>query len=115
MHELAITESVVDLVRDRTGGRRVVAVQLCVGALSGFVPASMQLCFEIATTGTPLQGARLDFTEPPGRISCRVCGTEHDIPDAVLLCPCGSADVVVVSGDELRVVSVELERETTCV
>jgi hydrogenase nickel incorporation protein HypA/HybF len=115
MHELAITQSVVDLVRDRTGGRRVLVVRLCVGALSGFVPASMELCFEIATTGTPLEGARLDFVEPPGRIACRACGSEHDAPDGILLCSCGSADVVVVSGDELRVVSVELEPEPICV
>jgi hydrogenase nickel incorporation protein HypA/HybF len=114
MHELAITQSVIDVVRERTGGRRVVEVRLCVGALSGFVPASMELCFEIATTGTPLDGARLDFEEPPGRILCRSCGNEQEVSDRLLLCTCGSADVVVLSGDQLHLISVELERETTC-
>jgi hydrogenase nickel incorporation protein HypA/HybF len=115
MHELAITQSVVDLVAGRTAGRRVVAVRLRVGALSGFVPAAMELCFDIATAGTPLEGARLDVEQPPGRIMCRTCASEQEVNDGILLCRCGSADVVVVSGEELSVVSVELERETSCV
>jgi hydrogenase nickel incorporation protein HypA/HybF len=114
MHELAITQSVVDLVAERTRGRRVVAVQVRVGRLCGFVPASMELCFDLAVAGTPLEGARLVVHETPGRIACRGCGAEHEVPDAILLCPCGSADVEVVSGGELSVASVELERETSC-
>jgi hydrogenase nickel incorporation protein HypA/HybF len=114
MHELAITQSVVDLVLERTGGRRVVAVRVRVGALSGFVAESMAFCFELAVTGTALEGARLVIEETLGRISCRSCGTEQEIPDRILLCGCGSADVRIVSGDDLDLVSVELEREPTC-
>ena len=41
MHELAITQSVVDMVVERTAGRRVGLVRLEVGALSGVVPDAM--------------------------------------------------------------------------
>ena len=41
MHELAITQSVVDMVVERTAGRRVGLVRLDVGALSGVVPDAM--------------------------------------------------------------------------
>jgi hydrogenase nickel incorporation protein HypA/HybF len=114
MHELAITQSVVDLVAERTTGRRVVAVRVRVGTLSGVVPDSLAFCFDLATAGTALAGARLDIEETPGRVACRTCGSEQELPDALLLCACGSADVEVLAGADLRVVSVELEKEPSC-
>jgi hydrogenase nickel incorporation protein HypA/HybF len=78
------------------------------------VPDAMLFAFGLATAVTPLEGATLDIEERAGRIRCHDCGAESASPDLLLLCPCGSADVEVVAGRELRVVSVELEREPTC-
>ncbi len=114
MHELSITQSIVDLVAERTAGRTVLAVRVQVGRLSGVVPRAMSFCFEIAATGTPLEGARLEIEEVDGRIACRDCGRETAADDLVLLCPCGSADVTVVAGEELTVRAVEVARESTC-
>ena len=111
MHELAITQSVVDVVRRRTGDRRVSVVRLQVGRLSGVVPDAMQFCYELVTAGTPLAGSALEFEQPPGQGHCRTCGTDFELADLILLCPCGSADVEVVAGRELRVISVELEAQ----
>jgi hydrogenase nickel incorporation protein HypA/HybF len=114
MHELALTQSVVDLVQERTRGRQVLSVRVEVGLLSGVVPDAMLFAFDLATAGTPLEGATLEIVETPGRITCRSCGIESPTPDLLLLCPCGSADVEVVGGRELRVLSAELQREPTC-
>ena len=108
MHELAITQSIVDAVTDHTGGAKVAAVQLKVGKLSGIVPEAMRFCFDMVTDGTALQGARLDIQEPDGRGHCRDCGSDFPLRDLILLCPCGSADVQVLSGRELSVTSVEV-------
>jgi hydrogenase nickel incorporation protein HypA/HybF len=108
MHELAITESVVDMVVGRTAGRRIAGVHLQVGRLSGVVPDAMRFCYEIATAGTSLEGSTLEIDETPGRASCRSCGMDFETDDLLLLCPCGSADVRIVSGSELLVTSVEL-------
>jgi len=108
MHELAITQSIVDAVTDHTGGAKVAAVHLRVGKLSGVVPDAMRFCFDMVTDGTTLQGARLDIDEPEGKGHCRGCGDDFLLPDIVLLCPCGSADVHVLSGRELSVTSVEV-------
>ena len=59
MHELSIAESVVDAVRARTADRHVTTVRLQVGRLSGVVPEALVFCFELATEGTPLEGARV--------------------------------------------------------
>jgi hydrogenase nickel incorporation protein HypA/HybF len=108
VHELAITQSLVDAVTEHTGGAPVVAVRLRVGRLSGVVPDAMRFCFELVTEGTPLQGAALDIEEPAGRARCRSCTEEFALQDLVLLCPCGSADVEVLGGRELAVASVEV-------
>lgn len=116
MHELAITQGLVDLVAERTAGRRVATVHARVGLLSGVVPGAMSFCFEVATAGTALEGAELVIDEVAGRLACRTCGSEYEVSDQVLLCPCGSADVEIAAGQELMLVSVELRREeTSCV
>jgi hydrogenase nickel incorporation protein HypA/HybF len=108
MHELAITQSVVDLVAERTAGRQVGLVRVEVGALSGVVPDSMQFCYELLTNGTPLEGSSLVIERTTGMAHCRSCGRDFTLDDLILLCSCGSADVHLVAGRELRVLSVEL-------
>jgi hydrogenase nickel incorporation protein HypA/HybF len=66
VHELAITESLVDLVVERTAGRRVVAVNVRVGDRSGVVPDAMSFCFDVVAAETPLAGAALVIEECPG-------------------------------------------------
>jgi len=108
MHELAITQSIVDAVSDHTAGAPVRAVHVRVGRLSGVVADSMRFCFDLVTDGTALHGARLDIEEPEGQAHCRDCGADFTLPDLVLLCDCGSADVQVLSGRELSVTAVEV-------
>lgn len=109
MHELSITQSVVDTVTERVDGARVTAINLRIGKLSGVVPDALRFCFELIAEGTPLEGARLEIDEPAGRASCRGCGQDFELYDLILLCPCGSADVSVSDGQQLAVTSVEVE------
>jgi hydrogenase nickel incorporation protein HypA/HybF len=108
MHELAITQSVVDAVTERTGSAPVASVRVRVGRLAGVVPDAMRFCFDLVTAGTPLEGATLEFDQPAGLARCRTCGEDFALADLVLLCPCGSADVEVLAGRELAVASVVL-------
>ena len=108
MHELAITQSVVETVLQRTGTQPVTVVRLQVGRLTGVVPDAMRFCFELATEGTPLQGATLQIEQPAGRAHCRTCGDDFELADLFLLCPCGSSDVELLNGRELYVTSVEV-------
>jgi hydrogenase nickel incorporation protein HypA/HybF len=108
VHELAIAESVVDTVTQRLPGATVTCVHLEIGALSGVVADSIRFCFDLATEGTALAGARLEITEPPARCRCRACGAEFQPDSPIVLCPCGSPDVAVLAGEELKIVSVEV-------
>lgn len=108
MHEMSITQNVVDVVTARTGEHRVAKVRLQIGKLSGIVPDSLRFCFELIAADTPLAGAVLEIEEPLGRAHCKTCGGDFELRDLILLCPCGSADVQVVAGTELAVKSVEV-------
>ena len=108
MHELAITESVVATVAERLPGSRVTLVRLEIGALSGVVADSVRFCFDLVTEGTNLEGAGLEIDEPPGRCRCCECGTEFAPDWPIMACSCGSANVTVLSGQDLRIVSVQV-------
>lgn len=108
MHELSITQSVVDAVVERLPDTKIAGVRLEIGKLSGIVADSVRFCFDLVVAGTALEGARLDIDEPGGRAHCADCDTEFDVDDPILLCPCGSANVEVLAGQQLRIRSVEV-------
>jgi hydrogenase nickel incorporation protein HypA/HybF len=108
MHELGITQSVVDAVCERAAGRPVRSVRVQVGALTAVVPEAMRFCFELVAEGTVAHGARLDIERRPAAARCHTCGNDFAVTDLILLCPCGSADVRVTAGRELQIVSMEV-------
>jgi hydrogenase nickel incorporation protein HypA/HybF len=108
VHELAIAESLVELVTERLPGATVTGVHLEIGALSGVVPDAIRFCFGLATDGTGLAGAELVITEDPARCRCRGCGSEFEPDGPIVLCRCGSADVAVLGGEDLRILSVSV-------
>lgn len=112
MHEMSITMAVLDAITAKVGEQRVTEVRLEVGKLSGVVVESVRFCFDLAAEGTPLAGARLVVDEPSGQACCVLCGVEFTVDDYIVLCPgCGSADVDVRAGRELRIMSVEVSKE----
>jgi len=71
MHELSLAEGLVDLVIDRLAepglaGREVVAVRLRVGRSAGVMADALEFCWDVVTSGTPLDGSRLDIEETDG-------------------------------------------------
>jgi hydrogenase nickel incorporation protein HypA/HybF len=109
MHELAITESLVSTVADRVGDAKVRRIRLLVGRLSGVLPDAMMFCFDVCAKGTALEGARLEIDEVAARARCRECRRESVIEDPIPLCPCGSPDIALLSGKELRIQEVEVD------
>lgn len=67
MHEVAITESILDAIQARLGDARVVRVKLAIGRQMAVLPEAMRFAFEACTKGTPLDGARLEIDETAGQ------------------------------------------------
>ncbi len=109
MHELSLCEAIADSATRHADGRGVNRVSVRIGHLRQVVPDALQLAWEVLTAGTALEGAELDIDHVPATIRCGACGQESELAAPVMLCPaCGSADVAVLTGDELLVVSLEL-------
>ncbi len=108
MHELAVTQSVIDAVCERMGDKPVCRVQLEIGRLSGVVADSVRFCFDLATEGTTLAGAALEIVEPSGQARCRDCSTEFTINDLLGMCRCGGWDLELLTGQQLTIREVEV-------
>ncbi len=111
MHELAVTESIVDIVKaqaEEHGATKVTRVDVTIGGLQGLVPDSVQFYFEVLTKDTPLAEARLNITLVPARAICRKCQHEFDLPELDRTCPeCNGYGLDIVGGDELMITSIE--------
>ena len=108
MHELAIMGRVVADLERRVDPARVSCVRLQIGQLAGVLPETIQFCFSLCTRGTALDGARLEIDEVRGRGRCRRCGAEIHMQTEGDLCRCGSPEIEVLGGQELRVQTVEV-------
>jgi hydrogenase nickel incorporation protein HypA/HybF len=114
MHELSICQSLIDQLDEiarRESAVRITSLLLRVGPLSGVVPELIADAFPIAAAGTAGEGAALNVETGGVRVRCRSCGAETDAEPNRLVCgTCGDFRTELISGDELLLVSVELER-----
>lgn len=111
MHELGITQQVVEIVCRRAEGRQVKRVTLEIGKLTAVLPEAVRFCFDLCCEGTEAEGAELEITEVPARARCRSCQSEISKNHPFGMCECGSIDLEWLSGDELRVREIEVEGE----
>lgn len=113
MHELSIAVDLVECASeelDRLGSVHVIAVHLRLGALSGVVKDALAFSFDVAATGTRLEGARLQIDDVAVTVWCHACDAERELPDlSRRRCPtCHSPTPHVTHGDELELVGLEI-------
>jgi hydrogenase nickel incorporation protein HypA/HybF len=116
MHELSVTQSVLNVALEAAqaaAARRITAINLVVGDLSGIVDDSVQFYFDFLSRGTLAEGATLRFQREPASATCRDCSYQFDLTTPVWPCcpACGSARLFVNGGRELRVESIEVDEE----
>jgi hydrogenase nickel incorporation protein HypA/HybF len=115
MHELSIAQSIAEVVGARAAecdAARVKRVRLRVGEASGVVTDSLAFCFEMVASQMPvLEGAALSIDRVPHLARCRHCDTEFAVVNYVAQCPtCQEWSGEIVSGTELQIVEMEIER-----
>lgn len=114
VHELAVCQGLLRQVMDiarQEQARTVTRILVRIGPLSGIEPRLLASAFPIASAGTPAAGASLVLETLPVRVRCEQCGAESDaLPNRLLCGQCGDYHTRLLSGDELLLASVELER-----
>jgi len=112
MHELSICQGLLSQVKrvaKENDARSVALIRIRVGALSGVEPPLLERAFEIAREGTVAQEAELEIETGPVVVKCQECGASSAVPANRLVCQyCGEWRVNVTEGDELLLLSVEL-------
>jgi len=113
MHEMAIAQSIIEIVerearKHNSGSVKRVKVQI--GEFSGVVKEALEFSFEIAKSGTVAENAELEIEVIGFKARCKVCDFEiNGVDDFNLFCPRCEDPMEIVSGREMRVEYIEIE------
>ncbi|QRN83665.1 hydrogenase maturation nickel metallochaperone HypA [Chloroflexota bacterium] len=114
MHELSVTESVLEIAckhGEKARAKKVTDIFLVIGKLSSIVDDSVQFYWDFISKGTLCEGATLHFKRIPAELICLDCDHKYTLDDELSPCPrCGSARIRVISGDEFNLESIEVQR-----
>jgi len=113
MHELAVTQSLIDLVvgeckKNNINHPKKIIAEL--GSLTGYSKESIQFYYDLLSKEMPvLAGTELDIREISAEISCNSCKKKSVItePYIVFCDKCGSRDTEIISGREFIVKEIE--------
>ena len=115
MHELAVTESILNLAlkyAQKEGACQVTDITLVIGSLSSIVDDSVQFYWDMISQGTICEKARLHFERILATMQCNQCGKQFKLTDELHPCPCcGSMNLKTLSGDEFHMESIEIQKE----
>jgi len=114
MHELAITQSIIDLAvatAERENARIITQIDLVIGDLSSIVDDSVQFYFDILSKQTLAAGAILTFRREPAIAHCLDCGAQIPVkPPVPPFCSeCGSHRVQIRGGKDFRMESIDID------
>jgi hydrogenase nickel incorporation protein HypA/HybF len=114
MHELAVTESILNIAvkhAQQAQAARVTDLYLVIGRLASIVDDSIQFYWDIISSETVCQGAKLHFKRVPAELLCLSCQQPYTLDDDLCPCPnCGSSQVKVTSGDQFWLDSIEIQQ-----
>ncbi|MFV9567951.1 hydrogenase maturation nickel metallochaperone HypA [Thermoanaerobacter mathranii] len=113
MHELSVTQSLVDMVLEEAQKReikKVTKVTIVIGELAGLESESIQFYFGVLSENTVAEGAELVFKKIKAQFKCGQCGNIFERVNFTFNCPvCGSTGVLVDKGKEFYIESIEVE------
>jgi len=112
MHEMSIAQSLFDILQEEMVKHRaqsLKSVTLHIGQLSAIVPESLSFCFEIITSRTNMEGAKLQTEIIPLKARCRDCKNVFEIENYDFHCThCGSVNLEMESGRDLSIIDMEV-------
>lgn len=116
MHELGIVFHIIRSVEDvarQNNVRRVTAVTLELGEVSGVLEDYLQDCWNWAVSKSDLmRGARLQVAVIPAKTLCEDCGMVYPTVAHGRTCPgCGSGHTHLIQGNETMIRDIAVPQE----
>jgi hydrogenase nickel incorporation protein HypA/HybF len=122
MHEMPVTQAMLDMALQHADGRRITDIYLQVGMMSAIVPESVEVFFDYLSQDTLAEGATLHFKRVPIEMTCLDCGQQADLsqwadepPQKIMMealrrgCQCGSKKLRVTGGVGFEMKSLNVE------
>ncbi len=110
MHEYSLTQNLLDIALKNADSKRIVNVNLLIGPFSDEREESIQFYWRDLAKGTLGEGARLHFRRVKAEMKCLECGGTFNLEDGQSLCVyCQSDRLQLLSGDEVRLESIDVE------
>jgi len=137
LHELSMASSIFEVVLEvalKNNAKRVLEVVVEMGELTLLNPDQLSMAFKVLSEGTIAEGARLEVKVVKAKARCNKCNEEWDVGLSDIspvidhfgfltslacdskkffkrACPkCGEADFDFVSGRELVIKSIKIEK-----
>jgi hydrogenase nickel incorporation protein HypA/HybF len=121
MHEMPVTQGILNMALEHAQGRRVTDIYLQAGQFSAVVPSSVEIFFGYLSKGTLAEGAQLHFEMVSLEMTCLACGQKADLtewaaerPQLIMGraiargCVCGSKNLRVTGGVSFGMVSIDV-------
>ncbi len=111
MHEISIASSLIEQAAAHVPeGKRLLAVRVTVGPLSGISADSLEFCFDSVAADMGHGSARLSITRIPACFECLTCGACYKSESVYTECPlCQSLERITYSGDRFTLDAIDVE------
>jgi hydrogenase nickel incorporation protein HypA/HybF len=113
MHEMSLCEGILQVLEAEAGNQgfsKVKTVWLEIGELSSVEIEALVFSFDVVTRNTLADGANLEIINLPGTAWCMKCAKNVAVKRRFDACPeCGSYQLQVTSGEEMRIKELEVE------
>jgi hydrogenase nickel incorporation protein HypA/HybF len=114
MHELSITESLLNTASDyarKNNAKKVTVLNLVIGELSGIVDESIQFYWNMISENSICERSILHFEKRKAIMICLSCQKEFELAGELSPCPsCSSMDLKFLTGNEFLLESIEIEK-----
>ena len=113
MHEIALCESVIEIIEEeakRQAFSQVRTVWLELGSLSHAEPDAIRFGFAVVSRNTLAEGAQLEILAVPGAAWCMHCAKTVAISQRYDRCPdCGGYQLHITAGTDMRLKEMEVD------
>jgi hydrogenase nickel incorporation protein HypA/HybF len=113
MHELSVAQNIIEIVKENIPENElgnVKTIFLEVGEFSGIVSDSLQYCFDVIKSDTPLGNSKMEIKKIPFVLYCNKCKSETTNNMGIRLCEkCGGYDTKIISGTDMQITNVEID------
>lgn len=113
MHEYSIVSSLIDICEreiEKNSCKRALKLKVAIGKLSGVEPKLIEESFKVFKDGTCCSSALMEIEIKEIELFCLNCSYSFMPENHTYICPkCESIDIKIVNGEELHLMSIEME------